>query len=262
MEKGKPKKLSHFAPRASNDIIIGPRAILEAIAAEKSIDKILISRELSNEQTRQVAQEANNYQIPVQKVPVEKLTRLTRKIHQGMIALAAPISFAHFEHEIEVAIESGFFPLVLMLDGVTDVRNFGAIARSAEALGAEIIVVPAKNAARIGEDAMKTSAGALNHIKVAKTRHLKDVLLFLQSYGYQVVACTEKGNQPIFQVNFERPTCIIMGAEETGIGSDLLRVSDVLAYIPMTGKIASLNVSTATTVVLYEAIRQKNMALK
>jgi 23S rRNA (guanosine2251-2'-O)-methyltransferase len=262
MEKGKHKKLNHFTPKSSNELIIGPRAILEAIAAEKSIDKILISRELSNEQSRQVVQEAQHYQIPVQKVPIEKLLRLTRKTHQGMIALAAPISFAHFEHEVESAIENGFFPLVLLLDGVTDVRNFGAIARSAEALGAEIIVVPAKNAARIGEDAMKTSAGALNHIKVAKAGHLKDVLLFLQSYGYQIVACTEKGNLPVFNVDFSKPTAIVMGAEETGIANELIRVSDVLAYIPMTGKIASLNVSAATTVVLYEAVRQKNIALQ
>lgn len=256
MEKGKSEKLKYRNTQNTDDLIIGPRAVLEAILANKSIDKILISRDERSEAVRQVVAEAHAYHIPLQSVPIEKLNRLTRKNHQGVVALAAPITFAHFEHELEQQIEQGHFPLVMLLDGVTDVRNFGAIARSAEALGAYILVVPEKNTARIGADAMKTSAGALNHIKVAKTKHLKDAIHYLQAYGYQIVACTEKGNKPLPKIDFQKPSAIIMGAEETGIQKDLLKLSDELAYIPMVGKIASLNVSAAASIILYEVLRQ------
>jgi 23S rRNA (guanosine2251-2'-O)-methyltransferase len=246
---------SRPTPPAKADIVFGIQSVLETLRAGKEIDKLLVQRELGN---LEVLEFARLRGVPVQKVPIEKLDRITRKNHQGVIAFVAAVSYAKLENVIADAFERGETPLLLLLDRVTDVRNFGAIARTAEAAGVHALVIPAKGAAQINADAMKTSSGALNFLPVCREPDLLQTVRDLQASGIQVVGCTEKVGKTIYEVDFTPPTALILGSEEDGISDDLLRMADELARIPLRGRVGSLNVSVANGVVVYEALRQRN----
>jgi len=198
-----------------------------------------------------------DYGIPFQYVPNEKLDRITRKNHQGIIALLSSVEFYRLEDLLPSIFEKGEDPLLLLLDQVTDVRNFGAIVRSCECAGVHAVVIPEKGAARIGGDAMKTSAGALNLIPVCRTSNMNLLADFLHQSGIKIIAATEKAAAVYSSIEMKGPLAIIMGSEESGISPVLLRKADVLAKIPVFGKIGSLNVSVAASLMVYEAVRQR-----
>jgi 23S rRNA (guanosine2251-2'-O)-methyltransferase len=241
----------------SQDIVFGVQSVLETLRAGKEIDKILVQRELGSLEVLEFARLKN---VPVQKVPKEKLDRITRKNHQGVIAFVAAVNYVSLNNIIAEVYEQGKVPLILILDRITDVRNFGAIARTAECAGVQAIVIPTKGAAQINADAMKTSSGALNFLPVCKENDLIETVTMLQSFGIQVVGCTEKVSKTIYDIDFTPPTAVILGSEEDGISDILLRRVDELASIPMYGRVGSMNVSVANGVILYEAIRQRSVS--
>ncbi|MCS7004830.1 MAG: 23S rRNA (guanosine(2251)-2'-O)-methyltransferase RlmB [Cytophagales bacterium] len=238
-------------------LIFGIKPIYEALRAGKEIDKILVQRDIRNPEIVQLLKMARTQNIPVAYVPVFKLEKITSKNHQGIVAYLAQISYAKLENVLPSVFESGQIPLLLLLDRITDVRNFGAIARSAECAGVHAIVLPEKGSAQINADAMKTSAGALHIVNVCREKSLLQVVKYLQNSGIQVVACSEKATELIYTANYTLPTAIIVGSEENGISPELLRSADCIRKIPMLGKITSLNVSVATGVILYEVVRQR-----
>jgi 23S rRNA (guanosine2251-2'-O)-methyltransferase len=235
-------------------MVFGTQAVLETLRAGKEIDKLFVQRELGNNEIIKLAEERG---VPISKVPAEKLDRLTRKNHQGVICFISAINYASLHNVLSGVFEQGKVPLILILDRITDVRNFGAIARTVECSGAQAIVVPLKGAAEINSDAMKTSSGALNFIPVCREASLNETVRYLQESGIQVVACTEKTEKTIYEIDFTIPTALVMGSEEDGISLDIIRKADQLAKIPLSGQIGSLNVSVATGIALYEAIRQR-----
>jgi len=239
------------------DYIFGMHPVIEAIQAGKSIDKILLNREVGNQSTQELTELIKLHEIAVSRVPIEKLNRITRKNHQGVIAFVSPVEFQPLDGIIAQVYEAGEVPLLLVLDEVSDVRNFGAIARTAECAGAHALVVPKKGAAAINADAVKTSAGALFNISVCKVDGIPAAIRLMQENGVQVVACTEKTNDSLYDLDLTVPTAVIMGNEETGISPTALRKSDRLGHIPLAGETRSLNVSVATGIALYEAVRQR-----
>ncbi|MBX2843253.1 MAG: 23S rRNA (guanosine(2251)-2'-O)-methyltransferase RlmB [Flammeovirgaceae bacterium] len=241
-------------------MIYGINPIAEALEAGKEIDKLYIQRDIKNDHLKSLVDQANENKVPIAKVPLEKLSKFTLKTHQGAVAFLSSITYASLDNIITNLFSEGKTPFILILDQITDVRNFGAISRTAECAGVHAIVIPHKGAAQIGPDALKTSAGALNHIPVCREINLKDTVKYLQDSGLQVVACTEKAEEDIYQIDYTVPTAIVMGSEEIGISNDLIRIADELAKIPMSGKVSSLNVSVATGSVLFEAVRQKGKA--
>ncbi len=240
-----------------DDFIFGIRAIIEAIKAGKEVDRVLIKRGLKGEIIKELMDEIKANQLSYSYVPIEKLNRITRKNHQGAIALVSPISFTNIEMLIPQIFESGETPLLLVLDGVSDVRNFGAILRTAECAGVQGIIIPEKGSARIGPDAVKTSAGAIYNIPVCRVSNLKKTLQFLQESGITLFGASEKASEDYYKSDLSGPACIVMGAEDTGISDELLRIIDHLVKIPLQGKTGSLNVSVACAVLTYEAIRQR-----
>ncbi|MGI8893496.1 MAG: 23S rRNA (guanosine(2251)-2'-O)-methyltransferase RlmB, partial [Bacteroidia bacterium] len=193
----------------------------------------------------------------VQYVPVEKLNRLTRKNHQGVAGFVSLIPYRHISDVIQDVFEKGEVPLILILDRITDVRNFGAIARSAECAGAHAVVITEKGSASVNADAVKTSAGALNNIPVCKERNLKEVIDYLKNSGLKIVSCSEKGDKLFYESSMKDPVAIIMGSEEDGVSDEYLKRSDEVVKIPMMGAIGSLNVSVASGIILFETIRQR-----
>ncbi|MEJ7779869.1 MAG: 23S rRNA (guanosine(2251)-2'-O)-methyltransferase RlmB [Daejeonella sp.] len=244
-------------PHESNQMVFGIRAIIEALKSGKEIESLYIQRGLTGGLILELRGLLKEYDLGFQLVPVEKLNRLTPKNHQGAVAFISPITYEKIENVVPGIYERGEVPLILILDGITDVRNFGAIARTAECAGVHALIVPAKGSAQINPDAVKTSAGALYKIPVCRHESLLKTAKFLQESGLQLVACTEKTNDFLYQPDYTGPTAVILGSEESGISTDLIRISDHLARIPMFGEIESLNVSVSAGVVLYEAIRQK-----
>jgi 23S rRNA (guanosine2251-2'-O)-methyltransferase len=241
----------------SSNFIFGTRAVIEAVRAGKELEKILIQKGLNNQLFHELRKELQGKDIPYQIVPGEKLNRLTNKNHQGVVAIISEITYYKTEELLGSVFESGKIPLVLILDKVTDVRNFGAIARSAECAGADMIVIADQGSAQVNADAIKTSAGALHRIPVCREKNLKRTIEFLKESGLQIVSCHEKTDRLIYDADFKIPTAIIMGSEDSGISPEYLKRSDVQVKIPMVGKIASLNVSVATGIVLFEVIRQR-----
>jgi 23S rRNA (guanosine2251-2'-O)-methyltransferase len=239
------------------DMIYGTRAVLEAIAAGKNIDKIMIQSGLSNDLIKELIAVARNNNVPIAFVPAEKLKRMSSKNHQGVICLISVVSYSSVDDLIFKAYNEGREPFLLILDRITDVRNFGAIVRTAECAGVDGIIIPDKGNAPITSDAMKTSAGALNHLPVCREKDLKKVIQLLHDNGIRVVACTEKTERDLYQLNLSGPIALILGSEEDGISDNLLRAADELARIPLRGKIGSLNVSVAAGIALYEVVRQK-----
>ena len=238
--------------------IFGIRPIIEAVKAGKTIDKLFIQKGLHNDLFAELWKLVRLKRINYKHVPLEKINRLTKKNHQGVFAFISPIDFYSIEDVVPTLYEEGKVPLILVLDRITDVRNFGAISRTAECAGVDAILIPEQNAAAINADAIKTSAGALHKITVCRTWNLKLALQFLKDSGIQMIACTEKTQDNMYKADYTPPTAIIMGSEEDGVSPEFLKMSDARVKIPMRGKIASLNVSVATGVVLYEAIRQRN----
>ena len=245
----------------ANQMVFGIRAIIEAIKSGKEIENLYLQRGLSGGIILELRALLKEQEIGFQLVPVEKLNRLTPKNHQGAVAFISPISYDKIENIIPSIYEKGEVPLILILDGITDVRNFGAIARTAECAGVHALIVPSKGSAQINPDAIKTSAGALYKIPVCRHDSLFKTAKFLQESGLQLVACTEKTNDYLYKPDYTVPTAIIMGSEENGISTELIRIADHLAKIPMYGEIESLNVSVSAGILLYEAVRQK-IALK
>lgn len=255
--KFKNQKYRNFSqgPKASKpNIVFGVQSVTETLRSEKEIDKILIQREFGHAEIEKLARER---EVPVQRVPSEKLDRITGKNHQGIIAFVSSVNYAKLSNVVADIFEKGETPLLLILDRITDVRNFGAIARTAECSGVHGIVVPAKGGAQINEDAMKTSSGALNYIPVCRENSLEKVVEELQMSGIQIVVCTEKTEDSIYEPDYTIPTAIVMGSEEDGVSEDIIRLSNARAKIPMKGQIGSLNVSVATGIILYEAVRQR-----
>lgn len=238
-------------------MIYGTRTVMEAILAGKEIEKVMIQSGLTNDLIKELIATARNHNVPVTFVPQEKLKRLSTKNHQGVICLLSAVNYSSVDNLIDRAYSEGREPFLLILDRVTDVRNFGAIARTAECAGVDGIVIGERGNAPITSDAMKTSAGALNHLPVCRERDLKKTIKLLHDSGIRVIACTEKTQTNLYEVNLAGPIALLMGSEEDGIDDSLLRDADELARIPMKGKISSLNVSVAAGVAVYEVVRQR-----
>ena len=243
-----------------SDTIYGTRAVMEAIKSGRQVEKIFLQKGLNNELVRELLQLARQHHVAVAYVPQEKLNRLSSKNHQGVVCLLSSIQYSSLDDLIHRVYTEGRDPFLLILDRITDVRNFGAIVRTAECAGVDGIVIPEKGNAPITSDAMKTSAGALNHMPVCREKDLRKTIRFLNDNGMRVVACTEKASETLYSVSLSGPIAIVLGSEEDGISDELIREADELARIPMKGKIESLNVSVAAGVVIFEAIRQRASA--
>ncbi len=238
-------------------MIFGVRAVIEAIEAGKEIDKILVKRDMQSDLSKELFAALKGTLIPVQRVPVERINRITRKNHQGVVAFISAITYQHIEDLVPTMFEAGKSPILMMLDGLTDVRNFGAIARTCNCAGVDAVIIPAKNSVSVNADAIKTSAGALHTLPVCREQNLATTIKFLKNSGFKIVAATEDGDYDYTQANYKDPVCIIMGAEDTGIPDEHLALCDEWIKIPMFGNIESLNVSVAAGILIYEAIRQR-----
>jgi 23S rRNA (guanosine2251-2'-O)-methyltransferase len=243
--------------KSSNHYIFGIHPLVEALRSGKEIEKVYLKKGLKSESIPGVIRELKGKGIPFQFVPVEKLNRMCSKNHQGILAQVAEIEYHDIEKLIPVLFEEGKLPILLVLDRITDVRNMGAIARTAECAGIHAIVIPTAETAQINADAIKTSSGALHKLPVCRTESLVKTVTYLKECGLQLVAATEKADGYLYQVDFRQPTAIIMGAEDTGIDRRLLQLSDIQVKIPLYGDIQSLNVSVAASVLMYEAVRQR-----
>ena len=260
MEKGKRpynKSKKRYHDEEDPNIIYGVHPVIEAIRAKRPINKIFIQKGMQKELFYELKEELANKKYHLAFVPIHKLNRMCRKNHQGVIAQVSPVDYADIEPILDKLYEEGEVPLFLILDRLTDVRNFGAIARTAECHGVHGIILPQKDSVSITSDAVKTSAGALNRIPVAKVDNLSSIINYLKNSGVQVVASTEKSSREVGQVDFTVPTAIVMGSEESGVSTKILAESDVKAKIPMMGEIGSLNVSVAAAIMMYEANRQR-----
>lgn len=242
-----------------NDYIYGIRAVIEAAEAGKEFDKVLISNTLQSALAPELMTALKSRGILIQKVPVEKIDRITRRNHQGVLAILSAVSYCSLATLVPTLFEEGKTPLIVMLDGVTDVRNFGAIARTCECAGVDAMVIARRGGASVTADAMKTSAGALAYLPICRENSIINAVKFLCDCGFQIVAATEKSNIPYTRADFTLPTAIVMGAEDTGISEDVLRFSTARVAIPERGHISSLNVSVAAGVMIYEAVRQRTI---
>jgi 23S rRNA (guanosine2251-2'-O)-methyltransferase len=238
--------------------VFGIRPVIEAINSGKEVDKILLQNGLTGENFHELKKLIHQCNIPFQYVPTEKLDRLTSKNHQGVVAYLSLVTYQSVENLLPSIFENGKTPLILVLDRITDVRNFGAIARSAECAGVDAIIIPSKGSAQINGDSIKTSAGALHKIAVCRTDNLKQTIEFLKNSGLQLVACTEKAGKNYYEADFTLPTAIILGSEEDGVSEEYLKRSDIKVKIPLMGEIESLNVSVASGIVLFEAVKQRS----
>lgn len=237
--------------------IFGIRAILEAINAGREIDKVFIQKDAQGDLMRQLLSALKKHNINYSYVPAEKLNRLTPHNHQGAVATIAPIKFHSLEAMVEMVLESGKTPLFLILDQLSDARNFGAIIRTAECTGVNGIIVQKQGSAPVNGDTVKTSAGAVFNVPICKVEHIKDAIFHLQGSGIKTVAATEKTDDTIYDINLSVPVAIIMGSEDRGINPSVLKIVDEKAKLPMFGTISSLNVSVACGAFLYETVRQR-----
>lgn len=240
------------------DYIFGTRSVIEAIKNGRNIERVLIKKGLDNDLFTELFQLVKENSIPFQFVPVEKINRITRKNHQGIVAFISAVEYSDLEMLVPGLFEAGVDPLILILDQVTDVRNFGAIVRTAECAGVHAVVIPEKGMAQIGADAVKTSAGALHSVPVCKVKSLSTAIQFLKNSGIRIIAATEKATKLFTQSEMNTPLAIIMGSEDLGISPAILQLTDEQVKIPLFGKIESLNVSVASGLMIYEAIRQRN----
>lgn len=243
--------------KKEENFIFGIRAIIEAIEAGKTINKLLIQTGIQGDLHNELKDAIRGKDVLVQRVPIQKLNRLTRKNHQGAIAFTSPIEYHSLENVLPQIYDKGEDPFIFILDRVTDVRNLGSIARSAECNGVHAIVIPSKGSALVSADAVKTSAGALNKIPVCKEYNLKDIIKYLKDYGVKVVGCTEKTEDLLPNSKLTGPIAVVMGSEENGVSPEYLKLCDGRVKIPMFGTIESLNVAVSASVVMYEINRQR-----
>lgn len=243
-----------------SELIYGTRAIMEAVRAGREIEKIFLQAGVNNDLMKELVNTLKQHGIPFSWVPIEKINKLTTKNHQGVVGFLSAVEYASLQNLIDKAYAEGRTPFFLLLDRITDVRNFGAVARTCECAGLDAMVIEEKGNSPITSDAIKTSAGALHHLPVCRVRSLKQSMKDLRDNGIQIVACTEKAEKSLYEVNLSTPTALLLGSEEDGIAPVLLKESDVVAKIPMKGKIESLNVSVAAGIAIYEVIRQKDFS--
>ena len=239
-----------------NNLIFGIRPVVEAIEAGREIEKLYIRKGAEGQLMTELRDLCLRHRVRVQEVPVEKLNRLVRGNHQGVVAQIAAIAYVQLDDILE-RVPDDETPLVVVFDGVTDVRNFGAIARSAECAGAHGPIAPLKNSAPVNAEAIRASAGALTTIPVCRVGSIRNTIKTLQAEGFQVVAATEKSRKLLYDADVRRPTALVMGAEETGISKEVLKLCDERLAIPLIGRIESLNVSAAAAVMLFEVVRQR-----
>lgn len=251
------RRMQYKSAKPQQDMIFGMHAIIEAIKAGRDFEKVVMRYDLKGDLAMELKALLKTTSIPVLKVPAEKLDNYTRKNHQGVIGIASEIVYQDIEALLPMLYEEGKVPFIVALDGVTDVRNFGAIVRSAECAGAHAILVPAKGSAAINADAMKTAAGALDNIPVCRTNNLRAALQFLKESGLTLYAVTEKADDYYYNNDFTVPLAIVMGAEDVGIASHNLKECNAAVKIPMSGHIESLNVSVATGILLFEVVKQR-----
>ena len=237
--------------------VYGLRAIIEAVEAGQPVQKVYFQKGLKGTLAKELEFLLRKEGISTSYVPIEKLNRLSKNNHQGAIANISPVAFSDFETLIEKVVQEKKEPFFLLLDSITDVRNFGAIIRTAECCGVDGIIVPQQGSAPITDDTVKTSAGAAFRVPIAKVGHLKDAVFYLQSHQIAVVAATEKANDELFSLDVSGPCAVIMGSEDTGISPSILKAADKRAKLPLMGSIGSLNVSVACGVFLYEVVRQR-----
>ncbi len=242
------------------DYIYGLRAIIEAIREGRSIDKLFIKKDLQGELASELFALMRQHRIVAQRVPIERLNRITRKNHQGAIAMLSAVEYHNLGELVTTLYDDGILPFVVVLDGITDVRNFGAIARTAECCGVNGIVIAERGSVSVGADAIKTSAGALMSLPVCRERSLTSAVRFLKDSGFNVVAVSEKADINYTLADYTAPTALVMGAEDTGISPEIMQLCDTRVSIPMFGHIASLNVSVAAGVLMYEVVRQRLQA--
>lgn len=244
----------------NQNYIYGTRAVIEAIQSDKQIDKIFVKKDFDSPLAKELLGLISEYRLPVQRVPVEKLNRITRKNHQGVIAMLSAVTYHRLDHLVPALYEEGRLPFILILDGITDVRNFGAIARTAECAGVDAIVIPDTGSVSVGADAVKTSAGALLNVPVCRVHNLAHAVTFLEENGYNLVAVSEKANINYTQGDYTVPTAFVLGAEDKGISRHIYKACGTHVSIPMFGEIGSLNVSVAAGILMYEAVRQRLIA--
>lgn len=237
--------------------IYGIHAVLEAIEAGKDIDKILLSKTLNDETAREISDKARQLRVPVQRVPVQKIDRITRRNHQGVLAMMAAVTYYQVENLVPQMFDEGENPFIVVLDGVTDVRNFGAVARTCECAGVSAIVIPDRESVSVNADAVKTSAGALNYLPVCRERNLINAVKFLRDSGFKIVGTSDKNSSPYTQADYTGPVAIVLGAEDKGISPEMMKLCDTQVFIPEFGHINSLNVSVAGGIMIYEVVRQR-----
>ena len=237
--------------------IYGIHAVLEALDAGKDIDKILLSKTLNDETAREIIEQARALRVPVQRVPVQKIDRITRRNHQGVLAMMAAVTYYRAEDLVPHLFDEGENPFIVVLDGVTDVRNFGAVARTCECAGVSAIVIPDRESVSVNADAVKTSAGALNYLPVCREHNLVKAVRLLRDSGFKIVGTSDKSQMPYTQGNYTGPVAIILGAEDKGISPEIMKLCDTQVLIPEFGHINSLNVSVAGGIMIYEVVRQR-----
>ena len=237
--------------------IYGIHAVLEAIEAGKDIDKILLSKTLNDETAREINDRARQLRVPVQRVPVQKIDRITRRNHQGVLAMLAAVTYYRVEDLVPQLFDNGENPFIVILDGVTDVRNFGAVARTCECAGVSAIVIPDRESVSVNADAVKTSAGALNYLPVCRERNLVNAVKLLRDSGFKIVGTSDKKQLTYTQADYTGPVAIVLGAEDKGISPEIMKLCDTQVLIPEFGHINSLNVSVAGGIMIYEVVRQR-----
>ena len=237
--------------------IYGIHAVLEALDAGKDIDKIFLSKTISNDTAQEIIELARSLQVPVQRVPVQKIDRITRRNHQGVLAMLAAVTYYHLEDLVPQMFDEGENPFIVILDGVTDVRNFGAVARTCECAGVSTIVIPDRESVSVNADAVKTSAGALNYIPVCREHNLVKSIKLLRDSGFKIVGTSDKQQMPYTQADYTGPVAIVLGAEDKGISPEIMKLCDTQVLIPEFGHINSLNVSVAGGIMIYEVVRQR-----
>ena len=240
-----------------NEMIFGIRAVIEAVESGKDIDKILIKKDLQSDLAQELFAAVRGRNIVVQKVPIEKINRMSRKNHQGVLAFIAAVAYQRLDDIVPGLYEDGKNPFIILLDGVTDVRNFGAIARTCECAGVNAIVIPERGSGSVNADAVKTSAGALLHLPVCRESSVFEAVRFLKNSGFRVIAASEKAVVNYTNIDYTVPVAIVMGAEDTGVSKEVLRLCDDMVALPQMGVIGSLNVSVAAGVMMYEVVRQR-----
>ena len=242
---------------ATQEMVYGIRPLMEALDSGKEIEKVFLQKGIAGKIFRELTFTLREREIPFQMVPIEKLNRITRKNHQGVIAYISPVGFYKIEQLLPGIYEAGRSPFILILDKITDVRNFGAILRTAESTGVDAVLIPSKGAAQLNSGTTKSSAGAIFKIPICREHNLKEAIQFLKDSGLRVAAVSEKAEKVHFAEDLTGPLALIMGSEGEGISGEYLKLADVKVRIPMLGTIASLNVSVATAVLLYEVVRQR-----